>query len=475
MSKNHRRQIYFLSPRQLTPETIAVAFAKTSRSPHSFSEIARELNEEKSAKFHEKWVLGYGHASVAEHAVLHIAFENVSRLAIESIESNRLASYTEKSTRYQKWNPDSFYLPNEVVGTPYEEIYNRICRNLFSTYQEILKPTRAVIQKRFPRCKGESNEQWDRRIRSGYVDSCRFLLPSASLANVGMTANARVLERAISKMLAHPLAEVRQIGVELRETAIQEVPTLLKYADATPYLPETKASLARRAAEIRSGNNNRDMLRLIEYDPEGENRILAAALYANCTGSYDDIFAYVSALTPGARKEIAAAMMGRLGRFDVPLRELEHATYTFDALMDQGAYFEVKRHRMMTQTPQRLTANLRYAIPSLIVEAGAEDAYKAAMDSAAEVYHKMEAWNPDTAAYVVANGFNRRLLFTLNLRDLYHFCELRSAPNAHFSVRRIALRMVELVREVHPILTEFLRLPEEADWRLIEEENLSQT
>ena len=37
-------------------------------------------------KFHEKWVVGYGHASVAEHAVLHIAFENVSRLAIESIE-----------------------------------------------------------------------------------------------------------------------------------------------------------------------------------------------------------------------------------------------------------------------------------------------------------------------------------------------------------------------------------------------------
>ena len=34
------REIYLLSPRALSPETIAVAFAKTSRSPESFRAIA---------------------------------------------------------------------------------------------------------------------------------------------------------------------------------------------------------------------------------------------------------------------------------------------------------------------------------------------------------------------------------------------------------------------------------------------------
>src|SRR5262245_55222828 len=114
-----KRDIYLLSPRALSPETIAVTFAKTSRSPESFREIAAELTDEKSANFHEKWVVGYGHASVAEHAVLHIAFENVSRLAIEAIESNRLASYTEKSTRYQKWDPDSFFTPRLIAESKY--------------------------------------------------------------------------------------------------------------------------------------------------------------------------------------------------------------------------------------------------------------------------------------------------------------------------------------------------------------------
>src|SRR5512135_1010909 len=139
------RRIYLLSPKELSPETIAVAFAKTSRSPESFSEIAAGLTDEKSAKFHEKWVVGYGHASVAEHAVLHLAFENVSRLAIESIESNRLASYTEKSTRYQKWQRDGYYTPEAVARSRHAERYHRTMATLFDTYFESIEPVRAVV------------------------------------------------------------------------------------------------------------------------------------------------------------------------------------------------------------------------------------------------------------------------------------------------------------------------------------------
>jgi len=36
------RQVYLLNPKELSPETIAVSFAKTSRSPQSFREIAAE-------------------------------------------------------------------------------------------------------------------------------------------------------------------------------------------------------------------------------------------------------------------------------------------------------------------------------------------------------------------------------------------------------------------------------------------------
>ena len=217
------RQIYLLSPRELSPETIAVAFAKTSRSPETFREIAAGLTDESSARFHEKWVVGYGHASVAEHAVLHIAMENVSRLAVESIESNRLASYTEKSTRYQKWNTDHFFIPPELDDHPLRNKYIDTCKLLFETYVHSLAPARLLVERENPRREAESEEAYDRRIRSQYVDSCRFILPAASLANVGMTANARVLEHAICKMLSHPLAEVRQIGEEVKQVRLSSI------------------------------------------------------------------------------------------------------------------------------------------------------------------------------------------------------------------------------------------------------------
>ena len=470
------RRIYLLSPRELSPETIAVAFAKTSRSPESFREIASGLNEEKSARFHEKWVVGYGHASVAEHAVLHIAFENVSRLAIESIESNRLASYTEKSTRYQKWHPDDFHVPAELTGHPLHDEYVKVCRLLFTTYQESLEPVRKMVLERALRRENESDEGMDRRLRSEYVDVCRFLLPAAALANVGMTANARVLENVIRKMLSHELAEVREIGEQVKVVARDEVPTLVKYAEAVPYLSATRQRLGETADLQLSGSTaglqpdlqpmdaddeSPAWCTLVDYDRDGENRVLAAALYRHAGISFRQAFEFVSALHGPEREQLARALLGNMSEHDVPVRELEYSSYTFDLIMDQGAYAEFKRHRMMTQTPQRLTARLGYSIPRLMVDAGRRQAYERAMNAASAAYEKLADHDPNVAQYAVPNGFHRRVLCQFNLREAFAFCELRSAPNAHFSIRRVAEEVSQHLRRVHPLLSQYMRLPAE--------------
>src|SRR3954471_22977610 len=112
----------------LPEEVIAVLFAYYSRSRDDLrTNLARLLADqelgvggdaarpalalatEKARAFHEKWVVGYGHASVAEHAVVHLAIENVSIVVSKHIEDLRLASYTEKSTRYVLWDEDSFH------------------------------------------------------------------------------------------------------------------------------------------------------------------------------------------------------------------------------------------------------------------------------------------------------------------------------------------------------------------------------
>ncbi|MCL4268320.1 MAG: FAD-dependent thymidylate synthase [Anaerolineales bacterium] len=464
------REIYLLSPRELSPETIAVAFAKTSRSPESFREIAAELSDEKSAQFHEKWVVGYGHASVAEHAVLHIAFENVSRVAIEVIEGNRLASYTEKSTRYQKWGPDDFTIPPELDNHPLRDEFIATVRLLFSTYAESLDPVKNLIIERAPRRENESDEAYDRRIRSQYVDRCRFLLPAAANANVGMTANARVIEMTIRKMLSHPLEEVRQIGEKLKEVSKSETPTLVKYADANEYVMGTTKELANIDSKVEGQKS--DWCTLIDYDKDGEKKILAAALYRFDEIPYANALAHVKSLKKKEREALAETLLGKLGKYDIPLRELEYSTYTFDLVMDQGAYAEFKRHRMMTQTPQRLTTRLGYTTPLLITEAGIGSKYEAAMEAAHQMYEKLHAFNPDVAQYIVPNGFNRRVLAQFNLREAFAFCQLRTASNAHFSIRRVAQKIYDDISKVHPLLSKYMKLRKET-WQSVEENYFS--
>jgi thymidylate synthase ThyX len=471
------RQIYLLDPQKLDPETIAVAFAKTSRSPQSFRKIAAELTAEKSAEFHEKWVVGYGHASVAEHAVLHVAIENVSRLAVETIESSRLASYTEKSTRYQKWGSEDFYIPPELENHALLKIYQDTCQALFLAYLEILPAVRADVESDMPRENGESEGAWERRIRSEYVDVCRFLLPAASLANLGMTINARGLEHTLRKMMSHPLEEVQQIGAEIKNAAVESVPTLIKYVDRVPYLVESARELEVLAGNLASETATgeaRDWCQLVNYDTEGEARVLAAALYRFGTHSYAQALAYVQSAPKAHLDELACALLGKLGRHDIPLRETELARYCFDVIVDQGAYFELKRHRMMMQTPQRLSTELGYAVPRRIVNAGVESIYRRVMDAVQPAYKQLGQFNPQVAAYCVPNGYNRRALLDFNLRAGDHFVTLRSAPNAHFSIRRLALRVAEEIRRATPLLGQYLRSSQAETWQQVENSYFTQ-
>jgi thymidylate synthase ThyX len=282
-----------------------------------------------------------------------------------------------------------------------------------------------------------------------------------------MTANARVLENTIRKMLSHELAEVRQIGERVKEVALGETPTLVKYADAVPYLMETSKEI--RELETRNSEaGDTDWCSLIDYDKNGEQKVLAAALYRFDEMSYANALAYIESLDEEKKANLAASLLARVGKYDVPLRELEYSTYTFDLVMDQGAYAEFKRHRMMTQTPQALTTRLGYTLPRLITEADFEPQYESAMESAATMYEKLYREDPNVAQYVVPNGFNRRVLAQFNLREAYAFCQLRSAANAHFSIRRIAQRIYEEMACVHPLLTKYMKLHGET-WEGVEE------
>ncbi|MFH0857034.1 MAG: FAD-dependent thymidylate synthase [bacterium] len=452
--------------KNLSPELIAVTFAKCSRSEKSFDEIAKELTEEKSAEFHDKWVVGYGHSSVAEHAFLNIAIENVSLVAVEAIQANRLASYTEKSSRYQIYNKDRIFIPEEFnQDQRIREIYLKATEKLFEVYNNSMEPVQKIIYQLYPNAENEPDLIWKAKIKSKWVDVCRFLLPNCVLANLGMSANARTWEYAITKWLSSPLAEVRQIGEECKKVAMTITPTLVKYAEFNNYYKETNDYIDNLSSKLnlnldkpKFNNESQLEVELIDYDKDAEDKILAALLYRNNSISYAKALEQTKKISNEAKEKIFDEMLSKAKTYEKPPRELEYIYYTFDVLLDQGAYYDLKRNRIMTQTPQSLNFDHGYFIPEIIKEANLEKEYNEAQNSASQAYIEISAKFPSLAQYITTKASARRFLLKMNLREAFYFIGLRSKKSGHFMYRKVAQMMYDKIEEVHPMLAKYIKV-----------------
>lgn len=451
------RKIYALDG--LKPEIKAVTFAKCSRSPESFDEIAKELTDEKSAQFHEKWVVGYGHSSVAEHAVLSLAIENVSILATKIIEDNRLASYTEKSTRYQIFDKDRYYKPAKVMASSLGPVYEETLNSIFETYAALQEPMQIFIEKKYPKELKEQDKLYAVIVKARVCDNLRYLLPVATLTNLGMTVNARSLEHAIVKFLSNPMEELQEIGAEMKTESSKITPTLIKFANANAYaqeLPHITEELAKKYLPLASEPSL--PVEIVSFDPEAEIKLAAALLYPATQMSYKQILAQIKKMPPEEKEKIIDEVLSKRGPYDAPPRELEHIYYTFDILMDYGAFRDIQRHRMCTQNSQVLSVIHGYDMPPEIIEAGLEKSYKEAMEKSTALYQKMFTDFPQEAQYAVLLAFRKRTLFTWNLRELHHFISLRSGLKGHISYRRIAQACWQKLNEIQPLLAKYIRV-----------------
>ena len=476
---SYHRRVYPLDAHDLTEEQIAVAFAMTSRRPEPFDEIAQQVSQEKAADFHERWVLGYGHASVAEHAVLHLAVENISRLACDTLEDNRLASYTEKSSRYQLMPQGYYHVPQELSDEPsLADLFRGTCHRLFQDYLDLVDGCIHHLQGRNPQRKAERDSAYNLRLRREATDSCRAVLPAATLTNVGVTANARVLEHAISKLMSSELAEERGLGEEIRDQGRTITPTLIKYADQNQYLMgavQIQRELAHRYAGETSPpslSQRRNLgsegvpwcVRLVQWDQQAEEKLAAALLYRHSHLSYQDIWGRVLDMGVEGRREIIRQGVQGMGDHDAPVRELELVDYTFEFLLDYGAYREFKRHRMQSYIPQLLTVDHGYGVPDLIVEAGLESRFHEIVGPAEGAYRQVQEFSPLAAQYLVTHAHNRRVLSKMNLRECYHLFKLRTSSLAHFSIREPMIEAMRLAVETHPQLFQHLKLRDYPEW-----------
>lgn len=446
--------------RLLTDQEINVAEGMTARP--SFG-----LATQKARTFHEKWVVGYGHASVAEHAVVHLALENVSIIASKVIEDLRLGSFTEKSTRYVVFDRNSFVdLP--VLGDKLQAVYRRTCENLFSSYLDLMPVVTRALEARTKRSVAMTDAAYAAAIRAQACDLLRGLLPASTRTNIGLSANARALEGLLSKMFSSPLLEVRSLAAAMHRASLTVVPTLVKYAKENAYRMNLHDVVQDKLRTIYDPgpwdpsvtNVMGQPVRLIHYDKDAADRVALALAYDASEPSVH-VRGVLEALKLTTKAErdglLRAALEGR-GPHDPVCRAFEATSMTFELLLDYGAYRDLQRHRMLSPSTQRLTCRLGFETPSELLEFGLANDYARVMLEAVDAWERLEEHFPQEAQYAVPLGFRMRTLWTLNLREAIHVIELRSAKQGHASYRRIAQSMYRTLLHVYPWLEGLVRV-----------------
>lgn len=414
----------------------------------------------RAEEFYERVLVGYGDDSVAELAGAHVAVERTSTLAAKALEDSRIGiSPLEKSTRYVRFDRPGadgrflYHRGDEMAHPDYEPAADA----LFAAYSRLIEPVTEAIRGSYPLEPAETERAWKAATRAKALDLLRGLLPAGTLTNVGLFGNGRAFEYLITKMAGHELPECRGLAESLHRELSQVIPSFVKRAlddrygrpaaARTSRIRAETAKLARHGSPGPSGPS----VRLLEHDPEAERKVVAAAMFPHSNLGLDE--------QAGDPERLLEVLLGdRANRRQRSSRALEHAQYTFEIVANFASYRDLHRHRMLTQDRQYLGTDLGYDLPEGLADLGLDGRFSAAVEAAAAAHRKLEAeLGPALAQYPVPLAFRVRWYFRINLREIYHLCELRTTPQGHPDYRWVAQEMYRRVAEVHPRLARYAR------------------
>jgi len=483
------------------PEVQAYAMAKYSRSALSMKESLKEISQQKAEKFLNTFYFQYGHRSIADLAHIAVAIERLSILAAIVIADEQRWDGQERSTRYQDFRSSGYYTPDFGADESARELYQRTIENLFSTYESVSERVFHYLSGITPKPADMKQEAYERTLKARAFDISRYLLPLATNTSLGEIVNARTLESQVSHLLSHSHQEVRHLGELLKKAAtsaaynvnheplrklVEEVravspelgdraeaellkevrvaPTLVKYADPNRYEIETCRELRQLVAEL-MGSVSIEPAPLVDLldDEPLEIELATTLIYQHCACSYRQLRRAVESLSEARRREIIDAGLRHRGRHDEMLRAFRAGQqFRFDILMDIGGFRDMHRHRRCIQIEQGFTIRHGYDIPEELAPAGAQAAYRTAMDGASSAAERLarsaSAEAAENSQYLIPLGFRKRTLFKMDFAEAVYISELRTGPAGHFSYRNVAYAMFEEVKKRYPSLAAYFRV-----------------
>jgi thymidylate synthase ThyX len=426
---------------------------------HGFKHI---LNNQRAQAFYSKWLSQYGDDSIAQVTGTHVLVWGISQVAMKFIEDQRVGlEPIEKSTRYVNFGSKAggrylYYIPKpDLVRHGLLAEYTATMDHLFDTYVNLLAPLQDWLRANF--------DEKDSILEKKAFDTLRGLLPMATLGQVAFRGNAQAFEYLINRTARHPLGELRWFSQEIKRELDKEIPSLLlrltdeKSTDYQTYLNQRYAAVRELLGETSVERGSKAEVRLVEYDPDSETKILTGIVFQQTHGGWDAALARAKALSDSEKREILQRyLLKRTARWQKVGRAFENAYMRFEILMDIGSYRDLHRHRMMTQERQSFSTFHGYATPVELQQASLAGPFEEALERADALFQRMHGVDRDLAQYVVPLAFRVRFYQWQNFRQLFWEAELRTVSQGHPDYRFIEQEKYRLIREKFPVLASFM-------------------
>jgi thymidylate synthase ThyX len=462
------------------PEVVKGAlFARYSRSPKSLRRLFLDefvgdldvtgdqtidatIGLDRAEELYERAFFYYGDDSVAQLGGVHLACEQASNLLTKILEWGRLMSYLEQSTRYIAYDSRlggryRYFRDPAVLAGPLGTRYVGDLDRIFDAYSTAAETFTEHVRTVVERGPDDSEFIYRTATRAKALDAVRGILPAAATSNVGIYGTGQGFEALLLRMRAHPLPESREYADLMLFELRKVIPSFLRRVDLpdrggrwSDYLETTRRDTADlvRALFGETPVDATAEVELVDFDPDAEDKILAAICYPHSSLPEHQLVDRVRRLGLDERVALMRSYVGdRENRRHKPGRAFERSFYRFDVLSDYGAFRDMQRHRMLTIEWQRLTPNHGYTRPELVDEAGVAGVFDEAMQRSAALYDAMNPDHPEQAPYAVAMAYRMRYVMQFNAREAMHMLELRSSPQGHPSYRRVALEMHRLIAD----------------------------
>ena len=416
----------------------------------------------RAEELYERVFFEYGDDSVAQLGGVHLACEQASNLLTKILEWGRLMAYLEQSTRYIPYDTRfqgryRYFRPSEVCESSLGMRYVADLDGLFDIYHALLEKMMEWARERYPKEPTDSDFVYKQTIKAKACDTVRGILPAATISNVGVYGTGQGYEALLLRMRAHPLPEAQIYAHYMLEELRKVIPSFLTRVDRpdrggawTEYLAKTRDDTADLVARIFGADEPEPTadVTLLDWDPEGEDKVLAAICYPHTDLPEGQLLDRVRRLPADDRIALVHAYVGdRSNRRHKPGRAFERTAYRFDILGDYGAFRDLQRHRMLTIEWQKLSPRHGYDVPAPLVDAGHGTRFDDAMERSAALHDVLVDRFPEQAAYAVSLAYQMRYVIQMNAREAMHLCELRSSPQGHPNYRRIAQSMHRLIAE----------------------------